>query len=688
MDNITHKVTGDSLTADEFNQGTEEIENAIISSGQGLGPALNMLGQTIATYSSGGDFYTDSGTANAHVLSPVGIKETPHQYFDGMRVRYRVNVTNTSSVVNVNVNSLGSRPITGAAIGTLAAGELLELTYSQSNSSFQIISAKSNIYLTLADAVSDPGLGVGINIETLGYYTAGDGGSNHYQTVSPGTGIDDGGSIINSANSQLKGLFLNGVNSRQFGMQPSQGSSVNGNALLNAFRFTNVLKIPAGEYSSSVAISKSLALSEDMVVLGDGPGVSIIVFQGIGSAGFTLTQATGGGQQLDTDQLSIVFLGLSVKTTAINAGIGILIQNTIGQGDTVRPILIKDVTISGHSSVSNSTFNAGVHINAPTFSNVINYVFKGANFLGGGIRFQSSQPAVDNNIINYRQLNGSYMIKIDGFYEGFNISQITGVGCDRGIEWDAALGTGQTAKPVLCISGGHINVNKAAIKTENIVQVTINGVSFYSLVPGGVSVEMSHPANSSYVQKSQMSFVNNVFHGTLSGAGTDAFILSNFTDGVVIEGNTFTLFPRVLTYDSTVRNVKMGSSNDTDTSVIILNGPANPEIYYDQSFHPAGTRIGHTSGGVVNYQARHVFTTSGSPSIHTFPIPTNNGIRIFTTEIKSVVVSFSGLANIDASTYVIWDALANAADLDNIHIKVFNAVADSDGDICFTAIGI
>jgi hypothetical protein len=61
-------------------------------------------------------------------------------------------------------------------------------------------------------------LSVGMKCRTLGYYTPGDGGANNYEIVAAATGTDDGGSYIDLATHQAKGLFVSGeVSVKQFG---------------------------------------------------------------------------------------------------------------------------------------------------------------------------------------------------------------------------------------------------------------------------------------------------------------------------------------------------------------------------------------------------------------------------------------------------------------------------------------
>lgn len=99
------KVNGNSLSAAEWNQ-TASINNAITSSGQIPSDAnLTQVGIAMARYASS-TFYTDSGAADAYVLSSVGSFEAPDTYFEGMEIKFRAGNANTGAST-VNVNSIG-----------------------------------------------------------------------------------------------------------------------------------------------------------------------------------------------------------------------------------------------------------------------------------------------------------------------------------------------------------------------------------------------------------------------------------------------------------------------------------------------------------------------------------------------------------------------------------------------------
>lgn len=113
------------LDADEWNQIPSEIQNVI----EGLditlsGGDLNQLGKAIAGYVANGDFYIDSGIANAYDLAVVGSKQALTEYTDGATFRFIPTNTNTDSST-ATVASLGIKTIKGVNGDNLVGGELV-----------------------------------------------------------------------------------------------------------------------------------------------------------------------------------------------------------------------------------------------------------------------------------------------------------------------------------------------------------------------------------------------------------------------------------------------------------------------------------------------------------------------------------------------------------------------------------
>ena len=124
------KVDGNTIAAYEWNQFAD-IDNLVINSGQTPSASnLDQLAIASARYSSGGQFFTDSGTANAYVLTPVSPFKSPvsggagEGYFNGMVIRFRAGNAN-SGASTINVNSAGVKNLKKADGTDVATGDIL-----------------------------------------------------------------------------------------------------------------------------------------------------------------------------------------------------------------------------------------------------------------------------------------------------------------------------------------------------------------------------------------------------------------------------------------------------------------------------------------------------------------------------------------------------------------------------------
>ncbi len=124
MQDLNDKATDQTLTAVEWNELPTEIQNVIEAWGQTLTSGdLDQLGKGIAAYAAASQFYTGSGTANAHIATPLGTVQSPSDYFTGMIVRFRPSIANTAAAT-VNVNSLGIKSIKKENGTDLSPGDL------------------------------------------------------------------------------------------------------------------------------------------------------------------------------------------------------------------------------------------------------------------------------------------------------------------------------------------------------------------------------------------------------------------------------------------------------------------------------------------------------------------------------------------------------------------------------------
>lgn len=138
MKDLSGKVTGSQYTAPEFDDYFNENKNQVESSGQALTEAdAFQLAKAVANYAADGDFYTDSGSGTAYVLTPVtprkGITGVASDYRTGTRARFIAANSNTDAAT-VNINAIAVKDIKDSLGGDLipgqiAAGRVIEIVY-------------------------------------------------------------------------------------------------------------------------------------------------------------------------------------------------------------------------------------------------------------------------------------------------------------------------------------------------------------------------------------------------------------------------------------------------------------------------------------------------------------------------------------------------------------------------------
>jgi hypothetical protein len=102
--------------------------------------------KSVAQYSMDGDFFTDSGVADAYVLSALGSKQGPRAYTDGLRVRFSTANANTGAAT-VNVDSLGVKNIKLADGSDPSAGDIdgyTECRFDLANDRFELLASKAS----------------------------------------------------------------------------------------------------------------------------------------------------------------------------------------------------------------------------------------------------------------------------------------------------------------------------------------------------------------------------------------------------------------------------------------------------------------------------------------------------------------------------------------------------------------
>lgn len=119
---------------------------------------------------------------------------------------------------------------------------------------------------TVALMVSDNFLAIGDIVETSGYISAGDGGNNVYEVVEAGTGTDDGGSFIDLATHQARGLFpADVITIKQFG-GIGDGVVDDITAINAALAMKQRIHFPAGNYRHT----ETITMNDSHQIIGAG----------------------------------------------------------------------------------------------------------------------------------------------------------------------------------------------------------------------------------------------------------------------------------------------------------------------------------------------------------------------------------------------------------------------------------
>lgn len=138
-----------TLNDDDLNGFKEENNNLILGSGQALTTSdRQQTNKAVAHYAAGGDYYQETGAADAYVLAPTGAKTAPPAYFTGMRIRFVAGNVNTGAST-INVAGLGVKALVSDTTGGgLTAGEISDTIISEAyydGTSFRLIAKITEI---------------------------------------------------------------------------------------------------------------------------------------------------------------------------------------------------------------------------------------------------------------------------------------------------------------------------------------------------------------------------------------------------------------------------------------------------------------------------------------------------------------------------------------------------------------
>jgi hypothetical protein len=135
MVQVPTKANGNTVSAGEWNQLPDELENVVTASGQTPSSGtVDQVAKGVTDISANSDYYTDSGSVDAYVLGVIAPNKAPTSYRNGMKVRFRTTNPNTGAST-INVAGLGIKNIklqdgtTNPSAGAISAINENELKY-------------------------------------------------------------------------------------------------------------------------------------------------------------------------------------------------------------------------------------------------------------------------------------------------------------------------------------------------------------------------------------------------------------------------------------------------------------------------------------------------------------------------------------------------------------------------------
>jgi hypothetical protein len=156
------------LTAEEYNDHKNELQNTVVQSGQTLTPTLGtdeeQLGKAIAAYAAVANNYLDTGAANALIADSIGSFKTPETITENMRISIVPAFSAAAGATTLDFFGISTkkiRTITDSDPTSLniVAGQVLDLQYDSAKDggagAWTMLNAVSGVGLLAANNLSD-----------------------------------------------------------------------------------------------------------------------------------------------------------------------------------------------------------------------------------------------------------------------------------------------------------------------------------------------------------------------------------------------------------------------------------------------------------------------------------------------------------------------------------------------------
>lgn len=265
-----------------------------------------------------------------------------------------------------------------------------------------------------------------------------------------------------------------------FGADPT-GVGYSDTALSQAIATGKPIRPGPGTFRFASAINRALAIGQDFVIEGDGEEVTNFVFEAIVTGGISVTYSTNGTGQAQGDKSAVRINGISLETKKAGGGVAVAITNTPPAGqvnETQVAVTLSNLRINGNSDAA--YWDTHIELTNVTFPTIINVTSQDSADRGVGISINTTgdYAGVEYTITNYRANEIATALKVRGRTEGVYMHGAAIVGGVTGVDWLATVVAGGK-KPLLDMTGSHINVSGTAVKAVDVSQIIAGDCLIY-----------------------------------------------------------------------------------------------------------------------------------------------------------------------------------------------------------------
>ena len=236
-----------------------------------------------------------------------------------------------------------------------------------------------------------------------------------------------------------------------------------------------------GTFRFASPINRTLAMGQDFVIEGDGAEVTRFVFDDTATSGISIKYSTNFAGQAQGNKTAVRVTGMDIETNRAGGGAAISITNTPPAGQVNETQVAVDLTDLRINGATNAAYwDTHIELTNVTFPNIQNVTSQDSADRGIGISINSTgdYAGVEYTVTNYRSNEIGTALKVRGRTEGVYLHNAAIVGGVSGIDWIATVVAGGK-KPLLNMTGSHINVSGTAVKAVDVAQIIADSTLIY-----------------------------------------------------------------------------------------------------------------------------------------------------------------------------------------------------------------